>query len=82
MATSKSGGSTGNGRDSRSKRLGCKRSAGQFVKSGEIIVRQRGTKFHAGVGIKRGGDDTLFAVKDGLVKFHTGFKKRKLVSIV
>ncbi|MFC1894867.1 50S ribosomal protein L27 [Candidatus Dependentiae bacterium] len=82
MSTSKSGGSSGNGRDSHSKRLGCKRSAGQPVKCGEILIRQRGTKFHAGSGVKRGGDDTLFAVKDGLVKFHKGFKKRKFVSVV
>ena len=82
MATSKSGGSTSNGRDSQSKRLGCKRSTGQFVKSGEIIVRQRGSKFHAGLGVRKGGDDTLFALREGMVKFHKGFKKRKFVSVV
>lgn len=82
MATSKSGGSTSNGRDSQSKRLGCKRFGGQHVKSGEILVRQRGTRFYPGLGVKRGGDDTLFAVKAGFVKFYTGFKGRKFVSIV
>jgi large subunit ribosomal protein L27 len=82
MATSKSGGSSGNGRDSHSKRLGCKRSGGQKVKSGEIIIRQRGTKFHPGLGVGRGKDDTLFSLKEGFVKFHVGFKGRKFVSIV
>ena len=82
MSTSKSGGSTGNGRDSHSKRLGCKRFGGQFVKGGEIIIRQRGTKFHAGDGVKRGKDDTLFAVKEGFVFFHKGLKRRQFVSIV
>ncbi len=82
MSTSKSGGSTGNGRDSQSKRLGCKRFGGQQVTSGQILIRQRGTKIHPGGGVKRGGDCTLFAVKDGFVKFHVGFKKRKFVSIV
>ena len=82
MATSKSGGSTGNGRDSKSKRLGCKLFGGQEISCGKIIVRQRGTKFHPGVGVKRGSDDTLFAVRDGFVKFHKGFKGRKFVSVV
>ncbi len=81
MATSKSGGSTGNGRDSHSKRLGCKRFGGQFVKCGEIIIRQRGTKIHPGLGVKRGGDDTLFSITDGVVKFYKGFKGRKFVSV-
>ena len=76
MATSKSGGSTQNGRESQSKRLGCKRFGGQFVKSGEIIIRQRGTKFHPGQGVRKGKDDTLFAVTEGLVSFKIGFKKR------
>ena len=82
MSTSKSGGSTGNGRDSKSKRLGCKRFGGQFVKKGEILIRQRGTKTHPGLGVKRGGDDTLFSLLDGFVKFHKGYKKRTYVSVV
>ncbi|MFA5075198.1 MAG: 50S ribosomal protein L27 [Candidatus Babeliales bacterium] len=82
MATSKSGGSTSNGRESQSKRLGCKRFGGQGVKCGEILVRQRGTKFFPGVGVKKAGDDTLFAMKDGFVKFHVGLKGKKFVSIV
>lgn len=82
MATSKSGGSTANGRDSHSKRLGCKRFGGQFVKCGEILVRQRGTKIHPGDGVRRGGDDTLFALMDGFVSFRKGLKKRTYVSVV
>lgn len=82
MATSKSGGSTSNGRESHSKRLGCKRAGGQFVGSGEIIYRQRGTHIHPGSGVKKGGDDTLFAVTDGVVTFYSGFKGRKFVSVV
>ena len=81
MSTSKAGGSSSNGRDSHSKRLGCKRFGGQKVRSGEILIRQRGTKFHAGNGVKRGGDDTLFAVTDGVVGFHVGFKRRMFVSV-
>ncbi len=82
MATSKSGGSTGNGRDSLSKRLGCKRFDGQFVHGGEILVRQRGTKIHPGSGVKRGKDDTLFAITDGYVQFRSGLKGRKFVTVV
>jgi large subunit ribosomal protein L27 len=82
MATSKSGGSTQNNRDSQSKRLGVKLYAGQTVTGGEIIVRQRGTPFHAGKGVGRGSDDTLFAINPGLVKFHFGPKGRKYVSII
>lgn len=81
MATSKTGGSTANGRDSRSQRLGCKRFGGQLVKSGEILIRQRGTKFHAGSGVGRGGDDTLYAISTGKVCFNTGFKGRLFVSV-
>lgn len=81
MATSKSGGSTQNGRDSISKRLGVKLFDGQQVFGGEIIVRQRGTRVHPGFGVMRGGDDTLFAVKPGFIKFHNGAKRRKYVSI-
>ena len=81
MSTSKTGGSTSNGRDSQSKRLGCKIYGGQVIRSGQIIIRQRGTKFHPGHGVKRGCDDTLFAVADGVVHFHKGFKKRMFVSV-
>ncbi|OGB83223.1 50S ribosomal protein L27 [candidate division TM6 bacterium RIFCSPHIGHO2_12_FULL_32_22] len=82
MATSKSGGSTQNGRESASKRLGVKLFDGQEVNGGEILVRQRGTKIHAGKGVGRGGDDTLFACVQGYVKFHFGPKGRKYVSII
>ena len=82
MATSKSGGSTTNGRDSQSKRLGVKLFDGQAVTGGEIIVRQRGTRVHPGKYVSKGGDDTLFAVAPGLVKFHYGPKGRKYVSIL
>lgn len=82
MATSKSGGSTSNGRDSHSKRLGAKRFDGQNVLAGNILVRQRGTKIHPGKGVMRGKDDTLFAVVDGYVKYHVGFRGRKFVSIL
>jgi len=81
MSTSKTGGSSSNGRDSQSKRLGCKRFGGEKVNCGEILIRQRGTKFHAGHGVKRGGDDTLFAITDGFVFFHKGFKRRMFVSV-
>jgi large subunit ribosomal protein L27 len=81
MATSKTGGSTSNGRDSRSQRLGCKRYGGQMVKAGEILIRQRGTKVHAGTNVNRGGDDTLYAIASGRVCFNTGFKGRQFVSI-
>ena len=81
MATSKSGGSTQNGRDSKSKRLGVKLFDGQKVHGGEIIVRQRGTRIHPGLGVMRGNDDTLFATQQGFVKFHYGLKARRYVSI-
>lgn len=81
MASKKGVGSTKNGRDSKSKRLGVKRYAGQSVITGNIIVRQRGTKFHPGKNVKRGGDDTLFAVADGKVKFEER-RGRKYVTIV
>ncbi|MCX6785565.1 MAG: 50S ribosomal protein L27 [Candidatus Komeilibacteria bacterium] len=71
MAHKKSGGSTSLGRDSVSKRLGVKRHAGQIVKSGMVLVRQRGSKFRPGTGVKKGGDDTLFALIPGKVKFST-----------
>ncbi|MGE0206237.1 MAG: 50S ribosomal protein L27 [Candidatus Babeliales bacterium] len=82
MATSKSGGSTQNGRDSISKRLGIKLFDGQLVQGGEIIVRQRGTRVHPGTGVGMGSDNTLFAKKAGTVKFHFGHKGRKHVSVI
>lgn len=81
MATSKSGGSTQNNRDSQSKRLGVKLFDGEIVSGGEIIVRQRGTRVHPGHGVGMGSDDTLFAMIAGSVKFHNGRKGRKYVSI-
>ncbi len=81
MATSKSGGSTQNGRDSIGKRLGCKRFDGQVVNAGEILVRQRGSRVNPGVGVMQGSDDTLFAIIPGSVKFYQGFKGRKFVKI-
>jgi len=74
MAHTKSSGSSKYGRDSRPKYLGVKKFAGERVKSGDILVRQRGTKFYPGEGVRRGGDDTLFAIREGFVKFIT---KRK-----
>ena len=82
MATSKTGGSTSNNRDSISKRLGVKLYDGEQVFGGEIIVRQRGTKVNPGANVGRGGDDTLFATSEGFVKFHHGSKGRKFVSIL
>ena len=82
MATSKSGGSTTNGRDSQSKRLGVKIFAGQVVSGGEIIVRQRGTRLNPGKHVGLGRDHTLFALAPGVVKFHYGFKGRRYVSVV
>ena len=83
MAHKKAGGSTRNGRDSESKRLGVKRFGGEDVMAGNIIVRQRGTRFHAGVNVGLGHDHTLYAKADGKVLFEIkGPKKRKFVSIV
>ena len=83
MAHKKAGGSTRNGRDSESKRLGVKRYGGQIVTAGSIIVRQRGTKIHAGENVGMGTDHTLFAKAEGEVKFEVkGAKNRKYVSIV
>jgi large subunit ribosomal protein L27 len=82
FAHKKGGGSTKNGRDSESKRLGVKRADGQFVLAGNILVRQRGTKIHPGVNVAKGKDDTLFALKDGTVRFERKGKDRKQVSIV
>jgi len=70
MATKKGGGSSNNGRDSNAKRLGVKKYAGEAIRSGGIIVRQRGTRIHPGVNVGRGGDDTLFALVDGTVSFR------------
>ena len=82
MAHKKAGGSTNNGRDSESKRLGVKRFGGESVLAGNIIVRQRGTKFHAGTNVGIGKDHTLFALTEGKVKFEVkGPKNRKFVSI-
>lgn len=82
MATSKAGGSTQNGRDSISKRLGVKLYDGQRVSGGEIIVRQRGTRIHPGKNVDIGRDDTIFAVASGAVKFHFGSRGRKYVSVI
>ena len=82
MAHKKSGGSAKNGRDSHSKRLGVKRSTGQFVTAGSILVRQRGTPFKAGLNVGRGKDDTLFALATGNVQFETKGKNKKFVSII
>lgn len=81
FATKKGGGSTKNGRDSNAKRLGVKRGDGQFVLAGNILVRQRGTKIHAGNGVGRGSDDTLFALVSGKVRFERYGKDRKKVSV-
>lgn len=82
MAHKKAGGSSKNGRDSNSKRLGVKRFGGQFVKSGEILIRQRGTNTHPGVNVGIGKDHTLFAKSEGTVTFsYKGPKKRKLVNV-
>ena len=83
MAHKKAGGSTRNGRDSVSKRLGVKRFGDEAVKAGNIIVRQRGTRFHPGVNVGMGKDHTLFAKADGKVEFITrGPKSRKIVQVV
>ena len=81
MAHKKGMGSTRNGRDSESKRLGAKRDDGQFVLAGNILVRQRGTKIHPGTNVGIGGDDTLYALVDGTVKFERMGKDRKKVSV-
>ena len=81
MAHKKGASSTRNGRDSNAQYLGVKRFGGQVVKAGEIIVRQRGTHFHPGVNVGRGGDDTLFALAEGSVKFGAR-KGRKIVDVL
>ena len=82
MAHKKGVGSSRNGRDSNSKRLGVKVADGQSILSGGIILKQRGTKFHPGVNVRRGGDDTLFATSDGVVKFLRKGRDRKFVSVL
>ena len=81
FAHKKGGGSTKNGRDSESKRLGSKRADGQFVQAGNILVRQRGTHIHPGVNVGTGSDDTLFATVSGTVRFERLGKDRKQVSV-
>ena len=81
FAHKKGVGSTKNGRDSESKRLGVKRADGQFVTAGNILVRQRGTKIHPGINVKRASDDSLFALADGRVKFERLGRDRKQVSV-
>ncbi|HIS28866.1 MAG TPA: 50S ribosomal protein L27 [Candidatus Avamphibacillus intestinigallinarum] len=81
FATKKGVGSTRNGRDSEAKRLGSKRADGQFVSGGSILYRQRGTKIYPGENVGRGGDDTLFAKVDGVVKFERYGRNRKKVSV-
>jgi large subunit ribosomal protein L27 len=81
MAHKKGQGSTRNGRDSNAQRLGVKRFGGEQVLAGNILVRQRGTKFHPGANVKKGSDDTLFAVANGIVKFETKRGNRKVVSV-
>ena len=82
MAHKKAGGSTNNGRDSVSKRLGVKRFGGQSVLAGNIIVRQRGTKMWPGEGVGMGKDHTIFATVKGNVKFHKGLKNRTYISVL
>ncbi|MCL5781675.1 50S ribosomal protein L27 [Desulforamulus profundi] len=82
MAHKKGVGSSRNGRDSQAKRLGVKEGDGKFVTAGSILVRQRGTKIYPGVNVGRGGDDTLFAKVDGIVKFERNGRDKKQVSIV
>ena len=82
MAHKKGMGSSKNGRDSNAKRLGVKVSDGQNILAGGIILKQRGTKIHPGVNVKRGGDDALFATSDGIVKFGRKGRDRKMVSVL
>ncbi len=81
MSHKKGVGSSRNGRDSRAQRLGVKRFGGQFVRAGTIILKQRGTKFYPGQNVGRGGDDTLFALKDGQVTFERWGRDRKRVRV-
>ena len=81
FAHKKGVGSSRNGRDSEAKRLGVKKGDGQYVLAGNILVRQRGTKIHPGINVQRGGDDTLFALVDGVVRFERKGKDKKQVSV-
>lgn len=81
MAHKKGVGSSRNGRDSESKRLGVKRFGGQFVRAGNILVRQRGTKFHPGINVGKGSDDTLYSLVDGVVNFERKDRMRLQVSV-
>ncbi len=81
MAHKKGGGSSRNGRDSESKRLGVKAFGGQEVLAGSIIVRQRGTRIHPGAGVGEGSDDTLFALRPGVVRFHSS-RGRRFASVI
>ena len=81
FASKKGVGSTKNGRDSEAKRLGAKLADGQFARAGSIIYRQRGTKIHPGTNVGKGGDDTIFATDDGIVKFERLGRNRKQVSV-
>ncbi len=81
FAHKKGVGSTKNGRDSESKRLGAKRADGQFVKAGNILYKQRGTKIHPGVNVGRGGDDTLFAMADGILRFERKGRDKTQASV-
>ena len=81
FAHKKGGGSTKNGRDSKAKRLGLKRSDGQFVKAGNILVRQRGTHIHPGLNVGIGSDDTLYAKADGTLRFERKDRNRKQASV-
>jgi len=82
MAHKKGVGSSKNGRDSNAKRLGVKVADGQGILAGGIILKQRGTKFHPGDNVRRGGDDTLFATSDGVVKFNRKGRDRKVVNVL
>ncbi|MDG1354093.1 MAG: 50S ribosomal protein L27 [Sulfitobacter sp.] len=82
MAHKKAGGSSRNGRDSAGRRLGVKKYGGELVVPGNIIVRQRGTRFHPGLNVGMGKDHTIFATVDGNVQFHKGLKNRTFISIV
>ncbi|MBQ1844164.1 MAG: 50S ribosomal protein L27 [Lachnospiraceae bacterium] len=81
FAHKKGMGSTKNGRDSESKRLGAKRADGQFVKAGNILYRQRGTRIHPGTNVMKGGDDTLFATVDGVLRFERKGRDKKVASV-
>ncbi len=82
MAHKKGQGSSRNGRDSNAQRLGVKRFGGEKVLAGNILIRQRGTKFHPGINVQKGGDDTLFAVADGIVKFEVKRGDRKIINVI